>query len=177
MAVKCGSRAITVGSLVYSTGQNSTPGLSATKSYSRALPSAVVVTILLRCVAFSVPVITPPSTRSIIPSPSSSVCTPSSLWSPSRPSTQSGTAPMPACSVAPSGIRSATSPAIARSRSPMACGGSSAGAYSASQKPTRSLTCSWLPPKVRGSRGLTSTKNGTSPISAAAYSALAASEK
>ncbi len=51
MAVKWGSRAMTAGSLVYSTGQNSTPGLSATKSYSRALPSAVVVTILLRCVA------------------------------------------------------------------------------------------------------------------------------
>ena len=123
MAVKCGSRAITVGSLVYSTGQNSTPGLSATNSYSRALPSAVVVTILLRCVAFSVPVITPPSTRSIMPSPSSSVCTPSSLWSPSRPSTQSGTAPIPACSVAPSGIRSATSAAMARSRSPMGWAG------------------------------------------------------
>src|SRR5207253_8054742 len=48
IATICGSRETMRGSLVYSTGWNSTPGLSATKSYNRCVPIALVVTILLR---------------------------------------------------------------------------------------------------------------------------------
>ena len=77
----------------------------------------------------------------------------------------------------PSGIRSATSSAIRRSRSPAAGAGNSTSSKPDSQKPTMSETCSWLAPNVRGIRALTSTKNGTSPIIAAAYSASVPSEK
>ena len=37
--------------------------------------------------------------------------------------------------------------------------------------------CSWFPPNVRGTLALTSTKNGTSPMNDAVYSACGPSEK
>ena len=68
---------------------------------------------------------------------------------------------MPTCSVAPSGIRSTMRAAIARSRSSGTAGGTSTSGRSASQQPSTCETCSWLRPKVRGMRALTSRKNGT----------------
>src|SRR5204863_5151079 len=85
------------GSLVWSTGQNSTPGFSSTNRYRRALPIAEVVTILLTWSVLRVPVTTPCSTRSTNPSASSSVWMPRSRWLLSSLSTSLGTLPTPAC--------------------------------------------------------------------------------
>src|SRR5919199_4947657 len=125
IATKLSSAAILPSLLVWSTGQNSTPGFSFTNSYSRWLPRALAAIVLFRWVRLRVPVMIPLSIRSTNPSASSSELTPSSLWSPSSLSTSFGTAPMPACSVAPLGIRSATYPAILRSTSCRGRGGSS----------------------------------------------------
>src|SRR5215204_5897019 len=63
-------------SLVWSTGQNSTPGFSSTNSYSRVLPKAFAATTLFRWVRLLVPLITPFSIRSTNPSERSSELTP-----------------------------------------------------------------------------------------------------
>ncbi len=68
--------------------------------------------ILPGCSDFISPSMTPRSTRSITPSEKSSVWTPRCLRSVSSRSTESGTAPIPVWSVAPSGMRPATLPAI-----------------------------------------------------------------
>ena len=81
------------------------------------MPRQNVASTLLRRSCLRVPVATPRSTRSTIPSASSSVRMPRSRWSPSASSTALGIPPMPTCSVAPSGIRSTIEAAIARSRS------------------------------------------------------------
>jgi len=79
---------------------------------------------------------------------------------------------MATCSVAPSGIRSTMWRAIARARSSGWAGATSTSGSSRSHHPTSWDAWSWLSPCVRGIRWLTSTKNGTRPISAAMYSAL-----
>src|SRR5829696_5032516 len=50
MATKLSSPAMLRSSLVWSTGQNSTPAFSSTNSYKRWLPNALVATTLCRCV-------------------------------------------------------------------------------------------------------------------------------
>ena len=95
----------------------------------------------------------------------------------SEASTAFGIAPMPICSVAPSGIRSTICAAIARSRSSGTAGATSTSGASRSVQPSSWEAWIWLRPCVRGICRLTSTKNGTFPISEATYSAFVPSEK
>jgi hypothetical protein len=59
IATKLSSPAMLRSSLVWSTGQNSTPGFSFTNSYSLRLPRALAAMALLRWVRLRVPVMTP----------------------------------------------------------------------------------------------------------------------
>ena len=76
-------------------------------------------------------------------------------------------APMPAWIVAPSGMSGAMWAAICSSTGDGAAGGTSTRGRSTAVHPTTSLTCTWLAPKVRGMRSLTSRKNGTRPMNGA----------
>ena len=64
MAPKLSSPATLRSSLVWSTGQNSTPGFSSTNLYRRLLPSALLVMALFLWLRLRVPVTIPFSIRS-----------------------------------------------------------------------------------------------------------------
>ncbi len=124
-----------------------------------------MVTTLPGASRLRVPVTTPPSTRSMSASDSSSVCTPRSVW-PARPlSSAFGIEPMPDWIVAPSGMRAAMNLAICSSTGLGSAGGTSTRGRSTSTQPLTWLTWSWLRPKVRGICWLASRKNGARPMS------------
>jgi len=156
MATTAGLAWMITGSFVRSQGWNSTTGLSSTKSNTFRVPATKLVTMRPAWTRLRRFVIAPLAYRSTKRSENISVCTPRSSRSPSRASTASGIAPIPICSVAPSGTsRAIWSAIVATAGEASRSAASYSGRSTCTKRCTRDSGTTVLP-WVRGMRSLIS---------------------